>query len=225
MNMENDKDKLLKFGDYKVYESMLRDGDISGTEKYKVYPYDNRFIITDKGRCYDLERFRYLRTYYSPKYDGIKGPYCYFGNYTDDISRRKKQQVYVMDAVIDTWLPTNGKLYRIDGNPMNNSVDNFTADEAIGKAAYAKFVQKAQREYETEKQKEEATTHTDEEFRKLHDNLNCAVKDITNMMGFIKQKGLFDEYKTFIGILNELSRPDDDLDSTYDKKTATTSSK
>lgn len=203
--MKDNEDKLLVFGEYKVYESMLKEENLSD-EKYKVYPFNNRFIVTNKGRCFDLKKFKYLRQYYSPEYDGVKGPYCYFGDYTEDNLQRKNNKVYVLKAVIDTWDSSGKKLYRIDGDPLNNSLDNLTTDEAIGKAAYARFMKKIKdrtdKELEASQNKaikqETVTKHTVDEYEKLQNKFECAVRDITNLVDFLKEKDLVEEYKTFI---------------------------
>lgn len=110
---------------YGVYESLLFGEGSCPDEFWRVYPLDERFLVSDMARCIDMKRQCLLKDYPSADYT-----IWYMGDYTENELQKRSIMRSVHRVVAETWcekLVTDQRLVvdHKDGNKKNNLADNL----------------------------------------------------------------------------------------------------
>lgn len=121
---------IEKIGKYKVDKEFLFK-DSTSEESFRVCPLNERFLVSNMARCYDMEREKFVNDYVSKKSTN-KYPYkkWYLCSFDDD-SKTKRNNCYDIHRVVaETWCekPTTKErlvVDHIDCDKNNNLASNL----------------------------------------------------------------------------------------------------
>jgi len=121
---------IEKIGKYKVDKEFLFK-DSTSEESFRVCPLNERFLVSNMARCYDMEREKFVNDYISSK--SVKqNPYKYWFlcSFDDDKATKRNNSYPIHRVVAETWCekPTTEErlvVDHIDGDKNNNLASNL----------------------------------------------------------------------------------------------------
>ena len=120
---------IKEINGYNVDMEFLFKDSTSKDESFRICPLNERVLVSNMARCYDMEKEKFLNDYSN---NSTKTPYktWFLCSYEDDSKTKKNNSYPIHRVVAETWCDkpdTNERLVvdHIDGDKHNNLASNL----------------------------------------------------------------------------------------------------
>ena len=190
--------------EYTEYRPFLFGEGSCPKEYWRPYPSDNRYLISNMGRCFDTKRKRMIEPY-----TGKNNEYAYatwlFGDFTENKDEMRKNMKAVHAVVAETWVEkpdTEERLVvdHIDNVKRNNLAENLqyiTYAENVRKEDAV--MRKAMEQEKTNKHKKEIN-EKNKKIKELENKITALQAEIVKLKLQRENEKQSEIYKTQLEI-------------------------